>query len=164
MGVKNPEDFGLPSADPEKTLVSAIVEFREGLTEKGSLCQCCGRFGKVYCRKINRTMCKGLIWLINEERRTGGRYHAVPAELRQLPTLKHWGLVERLDNSDEKKRGGLWAATPFGERFACNAMRMPERVDEYNGRTIRLHGRQVLISEGVGIFNYEELMSPVEVS
>ena len=121
MGVKDTQGYGLPSADPGKNLVSAIVEFRDGLTDKGSLCQCCGRFGKVYCRKINRTMCKGLIWLINEESRTGDRYHAVPAELRQLPTLKHWGLVERLDNSDEKKRGGLWAATPFGERFACNA-------------------------------------------
>lgn len=99
----------------------------------------CDRFGIVYRIGLNATMAKSLIWLSKANADAHG-WVDVPTTApklvlrsNQLPTTKHWGLVERRPNDDPKvKHSGMWRITDKGRQFVANNLRVPRKVYIYN--------------------------------
>ena len=99
----------------------------------------CDRFGIVYRINLNATMAKSLIWLSKQNGDRDGWVDVpitAPREVlrsNQLPTTKHWGLVERRPNTDPKiKHSGMWRITDKGRQFVNNNLRVPRKVYIYN--------------------------------
>lgn len=99
----------------------------------------CDRFGIVYRINLNATMAKSLIWLSKQNGDRDGWVDVpitAPREVlrsNQLPTTKHWGLVERRPNTDPKvKHSGMWRITDKGRQFVNNNLRVPKKVYVYN--------------------------------
>lgn len=114
--------------------------WRKKIEAKGGHCPVCDRWGRIYGRKINRTMAKSLVWICQAEADDDG-WIDVPAQgprwlvqSNQLPTLKWWGLVERRSNEgkNKTKHSGLWRPTAMGLDFVNSGIRIPEQVFTYN--------------------------------
>lgn len=107
--------------------------------DEGGVCPVCDRFGIVYRINLNATMAKSLIWLSKQNGDRDGWVDVpitAPREVlrsNQLPTTKHWGLVERRPNTDPKiKHSGMWRITKKGRQFVNNNLRVPRKVYIYN--------------------------------
>ena len=121
-------------------LVNLRDDWRLTIEGDGGHCPVCDRWGKIYGRAINETMAKSLIWLVGAQKNESG-WVDVPAtaprwlvQSNQLPTLKWWGLVERLPNDAESKNkhSGLWRPTALGYDFVNAGARVPKKVFTYN--------------------------------
>ena len=112
-------------------------------------------------------MAKSLIWLTRTPHVDASGWVEVPTKAptfvlrsNQLPTLKHWGLVERMPNNDpSKKFSGVWRATDKGKSFASGAIRVPKKVYIYNDVVEAWSPEDVSISECFGeYFDYQDAM------
>jgi len=159
----------LPQVKEDVTLLDAQTQLRGGLAE-GTDCPCCGRFTKIYERKINATMGKCLCWLVVTQQSSGVGWVDVPnvgprwlVRSNQLPTLKWWGLVERRPTTERtQKHSGLWRPTQKGVDFAFGRISVPSTVITFFGTPIGFDGGEIYIQATAGKnFNYEEAMKPV---
>lgn len=141
-------------------------DWRNCIEGEGGHCPICDRWGKVYARNINRTMAFSLLWLISASA-DGHEWVDVPntapkSVLRsnQLPTLRWWGLVERLESNDPAlKHSGMWTSTRKGMDFAKGKIKVPHRVFTYKGEVEAFSEQQVLIYECFeDNFDYQEVM------
>jgi hypothetical protein len=137
------------------------------IQDEGGVCPCCGRFGKIYKRTINANMARGLIWLVFEWEKINTEWVDVPEKAprwlvksNQLPTLRWWGLVERLESSDpSEKFSGFWRPTTRGLEFAKNRLAVHQAVFTYAGDPVNFEGPMVLISQcGGKKFDYSKVM------
>lgn len=132
--------------------------------DEGGHCPCCDRWGKIYPRSLNETMARSLVWLAHHS--TNGDWVDVPKRAprwlvrsNQLPTLRWWGLVERLDTEDKtKKHSGLWRATQRGILFAQNRLQVPKKVYTYNAEVEGFSEELVTIKDCVESFDYSAVM------
>jgi len=132
--------------------------------DEGGHCPCCDRWGKIYPRSLNETMARSLIWLAHHS--ATGDWVDVPKHAprwlvrsNQLPTLRWWGLVERLETEDKtKKHSGLWRATQRGHLFAQNRLRVPKKVYTYNAKVEGFGEEQVAIKDCIESFDYSDVM------
>ena len=141
--------------------------WRETAQHGGGYCPVCDRWGSVYRINLNETMAKSLIWLTRTPHVDVSGWVEVPTKAptfvlrsNQLPTLKHWGLVERMPNNDpSKKFSGVWRATDKGKSFASGAIRVPKKVYIYNDVVEAWSPEDVSISECFGeYFDYQDAM------
>jgi len=139
-----------------------------------AVCDTCGRKTKVYRRKLNSSMARGLVWIVNQsvtwEKKKVQEIDWVnvqkdaPREFVksfQLGTLKHWGLVEQKKNSDKSKRtSGVWRPTHQGVLFVVHPwIEVRSHAVIRNGFLEKLDGDLVGIEKSLGEhFDYEELM------
>lgn len=138
--------------------------WREVISGDGGRCPCCDRWGKIYPRSLNETMALSLVWLAAKS--TDGDWVNIPqrgprwlVRSNQLPTLRWWGLVERLDTGDKtKKHSGLWRATEKGILFAQNRLQVPKKVFTYNAEVEGFSKELVTIDECVESFDYSAVM------
>lgn len=133
------------------TLDQETSRFRSRL-DKGTVCGCCGRFGKRYKRALNSGMAAMLVRIYAHSRKlapeTGGWIH-VSKELvdelgagqfsnpigREYSKLKHWGLLEQKDPPKGKGKGdGLWRITLAGQDFVEGKASVPRHIYLYDGR------------------------------
>lgn len=160
------QQLSLPTrAAVEKTLAEAIHEVRSK-AEKGSTCPCCGRFVKLYKRKLSAEMVVFLIALCRE-------YRGDFLDIRKLETwsyqrgdyayLAHWGLVEQQDGNEEGKRGSAhWKPTEAAFRFILRSALMPSHIHMLCGDYLGHSGKLVSVDDALGErFNYDELMKGV---
>lgn len=145
-------------------------KYVESRLEDGVICPCCNRFTKVYKRRMNATMVRSLIWLVkasDEWREWVDVPNAAPKWIlrsNQLPTLRWWGLVERLTKEAAKannmtKHSGFWRPTQKGIDFANSNTLVPEFVLTLNGEPQNFVGPEVTVAECLGTkFNYAEIM------
>jgi hypothetical protein len=113
-------------------------EWHKTIHDAGGVCPVCDRFGIVYRIGLNATMAKSLIWLSKAKSPDG--WIDVPTTApkfvlrsNQLPTTKHWGLVERRPNDNPKIRhSGMWRITDKGRLFVNKQLRVPKKVYIYN--------------------------------
>lgn len=141
-------------------------------TKKGVVCPVCDRSGKVSPLPLNATMCRILIWLYNETRRTTWIYFPEKAPrwiLTQncIGKLRHWGLVAKAENDDPKKKdSGTYTITPLGERFILGQASIPKRVYIYNNERYAAPTtkpeKQVSIGQmaALGGFDLQEIQRP----
>jgi hypothetical protein len=131
---------------------------------EGGRCPCCDRWGKVYPRSLNETMAQSMIWLAKQS--ANGDWVDIPqrgprwlVRSNQLPTLRWWGLVERLDTEDKtKKHSGFWRATEKGILFAQNRLQVPKKVYTYNAEVEGFSEELVTIQDCVDFFDYSSVM------
>lgn len=151
----------------ELTLAAAREQwFNRTIKQDGGHCPCCDRFGKMYRRRMNRTMAASLIWLQN----AGDGWIDVPklapkwvVRTNQLSTLKWWGLIERMpaDPTGKVKHTGLWRVTDAGSLFAMGITTAPAWVLTYNDEPIEFSTEQISIEDALGTgFDYRDVMGP----
>lgn len=148
-------------------MAQTLAEAKQWLRDRvddGAECPCCEQFAKVYKRKLNSTMARGLLWLYKqgdgwvEANRTAP--HWLVSKGGTFATLSHWGLIEEQPGTGGAKRtSGVWRITPAGKVFASGAGMTPARVRLYAGRVLGFSSEQTTIREALGKrFNYDELM------
>lgn len=150
------------------TLIEAR-RYVEANRDKGIECPCCGQFAKTYRRKLNVSMARGLIWLVNQC--ITDEWVDVPSTApkwllrsRELPKLSYWGLVEErpLYKKVEKRCSGFWRPTKRGVDFAYRRSRVPSHVFIYDNDVVGTSEVQIDIVTALGAkFSYAELMNAV---
>lgn len=102
--------------------------------DKGHNCGECGRFLKMYQRRLSRAMARSLIRLhkLHEAAPDKEWFHVKQFDKEgargEFGVLSAWGLVVGAANNDKDKRtSGYWAITDFGRRF----VKLEESVPQY---------------------------------
>lgn len=143
-----------------RTLDEAKKDFYNEV-EKGTICECCGRYSKVYRRKLNNDMASFLIRLARTSQYRPYEYFHVrditPNVGEKASTegsyLVHWGLVE-------KDGVGIYAITPKGLKFVEGKLKVRRDVVIFNGEQWRFDGDFININDALGEkFFYNELMN-----
>ena len=141
-------------------------KWRNCIEDDGGHCPVCDRWGKVYARSINKTMAFSLLWLMSAKSNDKGWVdvpNVAPKSIvrsNQLPTLRWWGLVERIASSDPSyKHSGMWRVTQKGLDFANHKIMVPHTVFTYKGEVESFGEKHVLLSECFkNNFDYQEIM------
>lgn len=137
-------------------------------TKEGTCCGACGHYVKVYKRRLNGSMAKGLLWLAQasgDERAWVQVSSSAPRWMiatNQWTVLQHWGLVERrpkVIGQESRRTSGVWRPTEKGVAFAKNQIGVPLYVVLYNNERLDHVGPDVCIREALPKgFDYAELM------
>ena len=142
---------------------------------KGPNCALCGRKVKLYIRKLNSSMARGLMWLVYQAVEWDGhhvqkiRWINVPKEAPrefvqsfQMGTLAYWNLVEQeVHEESGVKVAGMWRPTPQGAVVAQFPKKQIVRshVKLLNGEFKGYTGELVSMQECLGEhFNLDEMM------
>lgn len=154
-----------------KTLQQAKNDFFRDARQKGATCPCCGRFGKVYKRKLHSGMVAVLVLLYRFQSLGFTHVHtlinattspAVAAAVRgDFAKLRYWGLIEEGRDSQKSAKGGngKWRITGEGARFVEGATYLPKYVWVYNSSPLSFTGGQISVYDALGEkFSYRELM------
>ena len=141
-------------------------QIRKQANDGGTICPVCDQHVKVYRRKVNSSMTRGLIaayraygtrfGYLQDVRRTEGE-----TDNREESKLRYWGLMQEEDAwRPDGGRAGYWRVTDKGEMWIRKLTTVPKYAVIYNGECLRLEGQQIDISEALGDkFNYRELMN-----
>ena len=158
-----------PPDQSRTTLLAARIWLQEG-KERGVVCPCCDQYAKIYKRKFNSSMARGLITL--------ARYASThpQEEWFHLATifrdakvcasndgalLRHWGLIAPFkgQRKDGSKRVGYHRLTDLGKSFARGIGTIPAYAVLYSEELLRLSEEQVTMKAALGAkFSFEELM------
>ncbi|OCB09263.1 hypothetical protein A5717_26165 [Mycolicibacterium porcinum] len=149
------------------TLEEAQAWLRDRIDD-GETCPCCTQFAKVYRRKLNASMARGLITFYRAHRGEWGHAPSTPglSELGgEFARLRWWGLIEEADEGrdDGNPHAGQWRITNTGMRFIRNEIQVPEYARIYNGRCLQLDDTTTTtIKRALGRrFHYDELMAGI---
>lgn len=129
-------------------------------------CPCCGRFAKIYKRKLYSSVAAQLIKLY----RIGGLTNYVhvaalvatgSSGVGDFSKAAYWGLIEEKEHEpDDKKTSGYWMLTMKGSAFVRRAIKIPNYVLVYDAKVLSFEGDEVSIQDCLGEhFSYTELMS-----
>lgn len=131
-------------------------------------CPCCDLFVKVYKRKLNARMARGLIWLVAQagpERNfvyvPGGPTWLI--QTNEIATTAHWDLIEARpkDPKDRSRRtSGWWRPTVLGVDFVNDKANVPLRLHFLDNRVVGVDEELTNIVRALGSqFDYPKLMS-----
>lgn len=136
--------------------------------DDGCSCPVCGQFVKVYKRRINSTMARGLIWA-NGKSPDEPWFH-ISSLIECISTsaggdfakMRYWGLVEEQYHEvgqGGRKSSGMWRITEKGRNFVNNRVCVPEYALVFDGRVLEMSKNHVDIKSCLGHkFDYNELM------
>ena len=166
MGGQEQFEFGRFVA-PSKSLAEAIREMREKI-EEGTTCPCCGRFVKLYKRKLHAEMAAFLCRLVARWRREQ-RYYSTrelcPALTKSATDgsyLVHWGLLERepIPNRNEAGgKAGMYRPTDRGIAFVEGRITVASHIHILCGEIVGFSLDNIGAREALGDrFSYDELM------
>jgi hypothetical protein len=149
--------------------VSFWTRLREG---QGLRCPCCGRYAKIYKRRLNAGI---ILNLVKAYKQFGTAAFDLPVELPErdsstITTAKHWKLIVRRSDLDTKRdnpkrrRGEstvMWQITEYGEEFINGELDVRTYAKLFDDEARAFCGskrgiRALLEMEG---FDYDELMS-----
>jgi hypothetical protein len=157
--------------DPGAITLEQAREWLEERKEKGMQCPCCLQFAKIYKRKLNSSMARGLITLYRFAKAHPDQEALhIPSIFRDKKVcssndgalLRHWGLIVSTGGirKDGSKRVGHYHLTPLGVKFALKSAAVPAYAVLFNEELIRLEGEQTTIEDALRKkFSYDELMS-----
>lgn len=151
-----------------------MTPFQEELKKgEGAHCPTCGRYAKMYRRRIHSNMARQLIALyriITPEKVVNGQLVIGYAHTRQVREIcgysdftlaKHWGLVQARPNEDDPsiKDTGQWTLTGAGLNFVRGSSTIPKYAYLFDDRLVGFSEDVVSIREALGKkFNYSEVM------
>lgn len=139
----------------------AYVDERD---EDGVVCPCCTRYVKVYRRTLNSTIVRGLLWLVEESGQDlawvdTGEGPKFVTSTRQLPTARHWNLVEGHPDG-----GRLWRPTLQGVAFAAGNLRTNQAAYILDNVAIDFSDELVDVRAALGTkYDYDEVMARAEL-
>jgi hypothetical protein len=147
--------------DDDMILGEAIDLLLEGAINGGVICPCCSQFAKVYKRKINTAMARGLTELYKEGRASKFVHAPTVSSCREVSQLSWWGLVvEESTLRPDGGRSGYWRVTKKGEQFIKNEVKCEKYTYVFDSKILGHDGDMVDISEALGEpFHYRELMN-----
>jgi hypothetical protein len=160
-------------SDKFTPITGTLEEAKEWLrkrVDKGASCPCCTQFAKVYKRKLNSSMARGLLVLLRYATAHPDEDLHIPSIFREEKVcssndgalLRHWGLIQACSGvrSDGSTRIGFYRLTQLGREFALDRVSVPMYAILYSERLLRLSKEQTSIRDALGNkFNYQELMS-----
>jgi len=140
-------------------------DFEKARAKNPVICPCCGQRSQIWKKRPISSAVAALIKLVN-------LYDGEPIHLDRFNVaqsdrgngnfsqLALWGLIERADNSDKKKRSsGMYEPTREGVDFVYCLISIPKHVYTLNDEVINTEGPQVYIKDVLGDkFDYQELM------
>lgn len=158
-----------------ETIPHAKLVLRNGW-EKGVDCPCCKQKVRLWKRKINSGMCKGLLLILRIQGSSNEFIH-VPSEFTkhgvnhgdtEFSKLFNWGLIEEKtkDLVDDKKSSGYWRITEKGRQFALNKIKVRKYIYVYNTALYKREDKtETSIVEAIAdAFSYEELLNATSIS
>lgn len=160
----------LPAVESNPTIytVAAAQDMIKLLRNDGVICPCCDQLVKVYHRKFNVIMARGLVWMYFWVCHTDQLWVHVNTLgpdwlVRQGGTfalMKFWGFIVERPNDDSRKRcAGYWRLTTDGIAAITERRPFPAYAYLLNGQKIAMSDEQTDIKKALGVkFNYEELM------
>lgn len=148
---------------PEGMTLGEARDLLDGLLEVGHDCPTCGQHAAVYRRRLHSGIARALILMY----RHGGTswlhkptvLKGVGSSARDESIARYWNLVEEERHDRSEGRAGYWRVTERGGRFVLGELRVPRYAVIYNGRCLRLEGKDVSIFDCLGAkFSYSELI------
>ena len=150
-----------------ESLASAKEKFNRTLDEGGECdCPVCGRFAKVWKRRIHTGIAIQLIELY----KLGGYTDYVHTSKLIAPgasgvgdfsKAKYWDLIQEMPepvDQLDKKSNGYWRLTRRGVDFVLNTAAIQEYAFVYDDTVLKFDGNTVTIEDCLGKkFNYNEL-------
>lgn len=144
-------------------------EWRDCIKHDGGHCPVCNRWGKIYKRRLNKTMAESLIWLAKTKpKKENGPWIDIANDAprwlvrsNQLSTLKWWGLVERqvINVKNKTKFSGLWKITDLGRKFVLREVSVPRAVYTYNDEVEDFSAETIFIEQAFkDFFDYDDVM------
>jgi len=140
--------------------------------EQGTICPCCGRFNKLYGRKINSSMAWVLLLMYDFYKKENSLRRwlkvesylksipAVPTSLRgDFPKLRYWKLIIQKEGEVEGTKLGLYRITEKGINFCENKIKVSKTAFVHNKVVKNFSEEQVSIVDALGDrFSYKELL------
>ena len=158
--------------DPNTVTLEEAKAWLRARFEDGAECPCCTQFVKLYKRKLNSSMARGLIVLYHHQVRVGpNEWVHIPSLFREKKVcssndgalLRFWDVIERQggEREDGSDRIGYYRITDLGRAFVEDRVRVPKYVYLYNQEPIgRKDPTTISIQESLGSrFSYSELMN-----
>lgn len=150
-----------------KTVEEARKEMDDLLLDGESvICPVCDQHAKIYKRRVNSSMARGLISMflafgtdfgyLQDVRRQHGE-----SDNREESKLRFWELVEEDPRRrDDGGRAGYWRVTDKGVAWLDREITIPKYVLLYNNEMIDYRDPQVTIDDCLGKnFRLDELMA-----
>lgn len=141
----------------------------------GTLCDTCGKFGKVYHTPFSAPMARNLIWLWWKSGGEPGIWQYTQKDGNRdmltsncIGKLRYWHLAVAKPNEDDpaKKESGIWAMTEAGKQFVERRRRVPSHCDLFaddyypDEQAAFLDSKPITIADALKVaFHYETLMS-----
>lgn len=137
--------------DPAMTSLAEAQAWLRDRIDDGETCPCCDQFAKVYRRRLNASMARGLILFYRAHGVFWGHAPSTPgiAELGgEFARLRWWCLIQEHDGGrdDGNPHAGQWRITPTGQprRHHHNHHRAGPRTTLQLRRT---HGRHLMSAQ-----------------
>ncbi len=127
-------------------------------------CPMCGRYAKVYRRRIYKSVAIALrrLYLIGgaEGYKHIRDFMGKMTSSGDIAMAAHWGLIVSMANEDgKKKHSGLWHLTQKGVEYVNGRMGIKEFALFYDSKLLELQGDNVYFNNAVGLdFDYQEIM------
>ncbi len=164
---------------PDTLKIAREKVLNERTSAKGTWCPCCDKFVKVYRRKLNSGIARGIIGLALAHRDTKiwdfvhideilkamtvRKWKHPLSPITQIPIARMWGMVECRGTDDPTKvSSGYWKLTDTGNDFVYSRTTTSKYIHVFNNALLDLDGEQVSLHDCLGDhFNYQELMDGV---
>lgn len=130
--------------------------------DAGAACPLCTQHTKVYKRRINSAMARGLIALF---RNAGQTFSHTPTLVRshEFAQLQWWELIEQNSTVVDEGRTGFWRVTDKGRAFMREEIEVPKYARVYDQRLLDLAGEPIGIRDSLGRrYKLEDLLEGVE--
>jgi hypothetical protein len=133
--------FNFKSKSRDLTLTEA-KELLQSQISNGAICPCCGRYTKIYRRKINAGMAKFLkaLYVLNEAQKSSYSANDVlksiasPARSLDYGVLVHFGLIKKVS-------GDRYEITELGKEFVEGKSSAPKYVYVQNNVLVDKTGK-----------------------
>jgi hypothetical protein len=137
---------GLP--DPSWTLEEARAWLLLRV-DSGAACPLCTQFSKVYQRRINSAMTRGMIRLYVS---AGLTFAHTPTLVRshEFAQLQWWELIEEKAAVVDEGRTGFWRVTEKGRAWLREEIEVPKYARIYDQRLLGLTGDPIGVREALG--------------
>jgi hypothetical protein len=117
---------------PDSASLAEARDYVLAQRENGVECPCCGRYVRVYQRKLNSGMALAFsklcrIHLRDDKRAVHAREVCEPTKNRDFSQLRFWDLMEELPKSEDQhgRTSGYWLPTAKGLAFYYGSIRVP---------------------------------------
>jgi len=166
----------------DDSIKKAQLDMRQAMQAgRSAECPCCYQNVAASKRKLDRSICLSLSYLVSLHRKTGGPIHYTSLARpfgRYTATITHWNIIRYWDlarkiNRDDpqwekiqaqligdpdKPNSGYWVPTNNGYSFVNGQMKVPKYIYTYNGKPVHKSPQLVDMKAALGErFNYAEL-------
>lgn len=152
-----------------KEIMAQITDVVSKHAEQGLDCPCCGRYVKLYKRKLHNEMATFLMQLVQQYRSKPRWYSTreLVTSARKASTdgsyLVHWGLIER--KSSQNSSGGscgMYRPTKLGIKFSQNKVSVPSHLHMICGEVAGFSPEHIYIKDCLeSPFEFAQLMGGI---